>query len=167
MWWQEDSRRQRSLSIALLDIDGLGKLNEFASTRVADRICRALIGEVKSHVGGEPGLERVFRVCGHQFLLLYVDASHEAAMMGVERLRASVESSQFEYREKLFRMTARAGITAVLATDDVNSLLTRLQSLVVAAKEAGGNCTCTDQGKATVMVSSDETQQSPHTVKVE
>ena len=66
--------------MGLLDIDGLGKLNEFASTRVVDRICRSLIGVVKQQVSSEAGLERVFRVCGHQFLLLYVDVSHEAAM---------------------------------------------------------------------------------------
>ena len=87
-WWQEDRRRQRSLSVALLDIDGFGKLNEFASTRVADRIFRAMVGAVKHQVGIEPGFERVFRVGGHRLLLLYADVSHETAMTGVERLRA-------------------------------------------------------------------------------
>jgi hypothetical protein len=85
----------------------------------------------------------------------------------VERVRAVIESSQFEYREKRFRTTVRAGVTATLATDDVNSLLTRLNSLVAAAKEAGGNCTCTDQGETVVLVPSDETQRSSHTVTVE
>lgn len=166
-WWQEDSRRQRALSVALLDIDNLGKLNEFASTRVADRICRALVGVVKHQVGNEPGLERVFRVCGHQFLLLYTDASHDAATTGVERVRAAIEASQFEFREKQYRATVRAGVTAAQATDDVSSLLTRLQSLVAAAKEAGGNCACTDHGNTVVMVPSDESHRAPHAVMVE
>lgn len=166
-WWQEDSRRQRSLSVALLDVDNLGKLNEFASTRVADRICRALVGVVKHQVGNEPGLERVFRVCGHRFLLLYADSSHDAATGGVERVRAAIEASQFEYREKQYRTTVRAGVTAALPTDDVSSLLARLQSLVAAAKEAGGNCACTDDGNTVVMVPSDESHRAPHTVMVE
>ena len=166
-WWQEDRRRQRSLSVALLDIDGFGKLNEFASTRVADRIFRAMVGVVKHQVGIEPGFERVFRVGGHRLLLLYADVSHETAMTGVERLRAVVESAQFEYREKQYRATIRAGVTATLAKDDVNSLLSRLNSLVAAAKEAGGNCTCTAQGDTVVLVPSDETHRSSHTVTVE
>lgn len=166
-WWQEDSRRQRSLSVALLDVDNLGKLNEFASTRVADRLCRALVGVVKHQVGNEPGFERLFRVCGHQFLLLYADTSHDAATTGVERVRAAIEASQFEFREKQYRLTVRAGVTAARPTDDLSSLLTRLQSLVVAAQEAGGNCACTDQGNTVVMVSSDESPRPPHTVMVE
>ena len=166
-WWQDDSRRQRALSVALLDVDNLGKLNEFASTRVADRICRALVGVIRHQVGKEPGFERVFRVGGHRFLLLYADSSHDAATTGVERVRAAVEASQFEYREKQYRATIRAGVTAALATDEVSSLLTRLQSLVAAAKEAGGNCACTDHGNTVVMVPSDESHRAPHTVMVE
>jgi diguanylate cyclase (GGDEF)-like protein len=166
-WWHDDSRRQRTLSVALLDVDNLGKLNEFASTRVADRIGRALVGVIRHQVGNEPGFERVFRVGGHRFLLLYADTSHDAATTGVERVRAAIEASQFEYREKQYRATIRAGVTAALATDEVSSLLKRLESLVAAAKEAGGNCACTDHGNTVVMVPSDESHRAPHTVMVE
>lgn len=166
-WWRDDSRRQRLLSAGLLDIDGLGKLNEFASTRVADRICRALVGVIKHQIGNEPGFDRVLRVCGHQFLLLYADTAHPAAAAGVERIRVAVEAARFMYREKQYRATVRAGVTAVGPSDDVNTLLERLHSLVKAAKEAGGNCSCRDQQNTVVAIPKVESHRQPHTVMVE
>ena len=78
-WWRDDPERQRLMSVALIDFDRLGKTNEFASTRVADRIIQALAHLLKQQVSRDSGFDRVFRYNGHQFLLFFGDIGHGTA----------------------------------------------------------------------------------------
>ena len=49
-------RTPAALSVALIDFDRLGKTNEFASTRVADRILQALAHLLKQQVSRDSGI---------------------------------------------------------------------------------------------------------------
>ncbi|MHB8969034.1 MAG: GGDEF domain-containing protein [Pirellulaceae bacterium] len=166
-WRREDDRRQRLLSVALIDIDCFGKTNEFASTRVADRIFLALAGLLKQLVSRDSGFERVFRLDGHQFLLFYGDASCDAAVGNVERVRQAIDVTRFEHKEKQYLLKVRVGVTAVRPDEGIEELLQRLQELVAAAKSAGGNRTCTDHGKQLDLVPPPALGLQPRTVTVE
>jgi diguanylate cyclase len=166
-WWREDDRRQRLLSVALVDIDRFGKTNEFASTRVADRLFGALAGLIKQLVSRDSGFERVFRLDGHQFLLFFGDASRDAAIGNVERVRQTIDATRFEYKERQYILTVRAGVTAVRSDDTTEGIFDRLQALVAAAKSAGGNRTCTDNGEDLDVVPPQESSQQLRTITVE
>ncbi|MHB8955756.1 MAG: GGDEF domain-containing protein [Pirellulaceae bacterium] len=167
-WWQEDNRRQRLLSVALVDVDRFGKTNEFASTRVADHVFQALAGLLKQLVSRDSGFERVFRLNGHQFLLFFGDASREAAVGNVERIRQAVETTRFEHKDKQYLLTVRAGVTAVRPEEGTDELLARLEELVTAAKSAGGNRICTDGRKTLDIVPPHEpSHQQLRTIKIE
>jgi diguanylate cyclase (GGDEF)-like protein len=166
-WWREDDRRQRLLSVAVIDVDRFGKTNEFASTRVADHIFQALAGLLKQLASRDSGFERVFRLDGHQFLLFFGDASREAAVGNVERIRQAIDVTRFEHKEKQYLLTVRVGVTAVRPKEGTKEVLHRLQELVAAAKSAGGNRTCTDNGKKLDVVPPHELRLQPRTITVE
>ena len=166
-WWLDDDRHQRLLSVALIDIDRCGKLNEFASTRVADHILQGLAGLLKQLASRDSGFERVFRWSGHQFLLFFGDASCEAAVGNVERIRQAIEATRFDYQEKQYVLTVRAGVTDVRPDEGTAGLLGRLQELAAAARQAGGNRTGTDLGNKVDVVLPCEPAQPPRTIKVE
>jgi len=166
-WWLDDDRHQRLLSVALIDIDRCGKTNEFASTRVADHILQALAGLLKQLASRDSGFERVFRLRGHQFLLFFGDVSCEAAGGNVERIRQAIEATRFDYKDKQYLLTVRAGVTDVRPDEGTAGLLDRLQELAAAAKKAGGNRTYTDLGNKVDMVMPPEPAQPPRTITVE
>ena len=166
-WWREDDRRQRLLSVALIDVDRFGKTNEFASTRVADRIFQALAGLLKQLVSRDSGFEHVFRLDGHQFLLFFGDASCDAAVGNVEHVRQAIDVTRFEHKEKQYLLKVRVGVTAVRPEEGTAELLQRLQELVAAAKSAGGNRTCKDNGQQSDVVPPHELELQPRTITVE
>jgi diguanylate cyclase (GGDEF)-like protein len=95
-WWREDPARERLASVALIDCERLGKLNVSAGTRAADRIIQALAELVAHQLRGDHGLERAFRVNGHQFLLFFGDTERDSATATVERIRQAVAATLFE-----------------------------------------------------------------------
>ncbi len=166
-WWREDPERQRLMCIALVDCERLGKTNEFASTRVADRILQALADVLKHQVSRDSGFERVFRHNGHQFLLFFGDAGHSSVTGTVERIRQTVAATLFEYRGKQYSLTVSAGVTALRPEDDMHQLLSRAGLLVTQAKADGGNRTCTDNGPHVGVVPAAKQDVPPRTVKIE
>jgi diguanylate cyclase (GGDEF)-like protein len=166
-WWRDDPERQRLMSAALIDFDRLGKTNEFASTRVADRIIQALAHLLKQQVSRDGGLDRVFRFNGHQFLLFFGDAGDSTAAATVERIRELVAATLFEYQGKQYSLTVRAGVTAMRLEDGTEQLLQRLAELVACAKCDGGNSTCKDNGPQVDVVPPPKQGHPPRTVKIE
>lgn len=166
-WWREDAERQRHMSLALFDVERLGRTNEFASTRVADRILQALAQLFKHQVSRDSGFDRVFRYNGHQFLVFFGDVGHSTATATVEHIRQAVEATLFEYKGKQYSLTVRAGVTAVRAEDAAEQLWQRLAGLVAFAKLDGGNRTCTDDGSTTNVVPPPKKAPAQRTVTIE
>jgi len=166
-WWREDPERQRLMSIALVDCERLGKTNEFASTRVADRILQALADVLKHQVSRDSGFERVLRYNGHQFLLFFEDVGLSSATDTVERVRQVVAATLFEHRGKQYSLTVSAGVTALRPEDDIHQLLSRASLLVTQAKADGGNRTCIDDGPNVEVVPVAKQDVAPRTFKIE
>jgi diguanylate cyclase (GGDEF)-like protein len=166
-WWREDPDRQRHLSLALVDFERLGKTNEFASTRVGDQILRALAQLFKQQASRDSGFERVFRYNGHQILVFFGDVGHSAAMATTDHIRQTVETTLFEYKGKQYSLTVRAGVSAARPEDDSPQLLQRLADLAAAAKQDGGNRTCTDEKSKIIVVQAAKKAPTPRTVTIE
>ncbi len=166
-WWREDPDHQRCLSLALVDVERLGRTNEFASTRVVDRLLQALANLLSHQVSRDSGYDRVFRYNGHQFLLFFGDAGYSAAAATVERIRQAVEATLFEFKGKQYALTVRAGVTAVRPGDDSEQLWQRLADLVARAKQEGGNRTRTDDGSAAAVAPPDKGAGTTRTVMIE
>jgi len=166
-WWEVDPQRKRPMSVALLDVESLGLTNEFASTRVADRILHALADQMKQQISRASTFDRVFRHNGHQFLVFFGDFAHDVAVSTVERIRQTVESTLFAYKGKQYSMTVRGGVTAVRPDDNSCTLLDRLATLAAHAKCEGGNHTCTDEGTEIVVVPAEQKSITHKTVTLE
>ena len=81
------------------------------------------------------------RVGESQFLLILPNVALKDAMIGLERLRVQVESRTFTEAE--LRLTISGGITEYTG-ESSETLIERCKSLMLNAREAGGNRFCLD-----------------------
>jgi len=85
----------------------------------------------------------VARFGGEEFAVLLIDTSLSAASFVAERLRSSVEASEFQVRKARIRVTASFGLAC---TENVGSelspetLIHAADRALFASKDAGRNC---------------------------
>ncbi len=137
-WWGEDVARKRQVSVALVDIDRFGELNNRLSTRVGDRLLHTMSRYLEQLTANDNGLNRVFRYGGQSFFLFFGDTGPRSAVTNMERIRQTIEAAKFEYKGGQHSLTIRAGLTDVRRDDQTLTLFARLEELVANARRAGG-----------------------------
>ena len=151
-WWRDDAERLRALSVALLDVDRFGGVVVKAGTRAGDKILAALGRYLEQLALSDSGLARVYRFSGQQYLVFLADTGPRTAGSNVDRMRQAVEATTFQSQAGNYTLTLRAGIVEVGPDEDTQAVFTRLSNLVDAAKRAGRNRTCVDEGKGASIV---------------
>ena len=155
-WWREDPERHRLLSVALIDLDRFGALNHQLSTRVGDRVLRAVANYIQQLVTGERGLERVIRLESDQLFVFFGDSGPRTATGQIEKVRQTIQETRLDYSGVQYSLTIRAGITNVWADDDLESLLERLQKVTESTRHAGRNCTALCDASGTGIVQAEK-----------
>jgi len=134
--WQ-DGDQQLPSAAALLDIDGLGKLNRLHGALVGDTILYQIARHLRTNVDAA---SLVGRTAGGNFLVVMPGCDRVAVCKMAETLRQSIEQIGFKQGEETLRVTVSAGVTELRPeqTDRV-SMLTRLAAALKKAKQAGHN----------------------------
>ncbi len=128
-------RRQRSLSVLLLDIDFFKKVND-----------------TYGHGGGDEALKRFVEGCGtalrpndllgrfggEEFVVLLPETNPYVAVSIAERLRTAVEALTITHDGTSFRITVSCGVAAV-AADGLDGALSRADIALYEAKQKGRN----------------------------
>lgn len=128
-------RRQRSVSVLLLDIDHFKSVND-----------------TRGHAGGDEALKRLVECCapvlrpgdllgrfgGEEFAVLLPETNPYAAVAIAERLRGTIASTAVEHDGASFHITASIGVSAV-GPDGLDAALSRADEALYAAKRAGRN----------------------------
>lgn len=128
-------RRQRSLSVLLLDIDHFKAVND-----------------TRGHAGGDEALKGLVTCCGttlrpndvlgrfggEEFAVLLPETNPYSAVGIADRLRQAIEAMTVEHAGEAFRITASIGVAAV-AADGLDAALRRADDALYAAKHAGRN----------------------------
>lgn len=143
-WWKDDVSRHRLVSIGLMDIDGFSKVNHRFSTRVGDYFVKAVTSVVKGGIRKERGFDRIFRIDGQRWLLFLGDTGPKNAAIAVERIRQTVAATQFQYGDEQAEITVSAALIEVKKTDDLASVIERLNQTMRHAKKDGRNRTFLD-----------------------
>ncbi|SMH62450.1 GGDEF domain-containing protein [Azospirillum agricola] len=132
-------RRQRSLSVMLLDIDHFKRVND-----------------TRGHAGGDAALKRLVECCGatlrpgdllgrfggEEFAVLLPETNPYVAVGIADRLRAAVEAMVIPHDGEDFRITVSIGVAAVGADGPDNGLdmaLRRADDALYRAKDGGRN----------------------------
>jgi diguanylate cyclase len=151
-WWQADPRRERPLSVAIIDIDRFVRVNERLGTRAGDRTLVAfgrLLGDL---IRKDRGYDRVARLGGQSFLMFYGDTTPRNALSAVERLRQTIEATSWDDQAAEFELSISCGVVDVRPDDTLSQLLRRLDDTLLHAKRAGRNRAAIDEGQGPTTV---------------
>ncbi len=145
-WWRDDVGRQRTVSVAFIDVDRFAKINEVHGTDVGDSLLAGFGPLLDELIRKDRGMNFVARLAGQTFMLFFGDTGPRAAMSGAERVRQTLEATTFTLGDVELNISASIGVTEVLKSDDTKTLFTRCKKTVREAQKAGRNRTYIDEG---------------------
>lgn len=126
------SRSSDVFSVAILDIDHFKPINDNHGHGVGDQVLQQLAKLLASQLRGR---DIAARIGGEEFALLMPETSLDDAFNALERLRLAIE----KYRWQPVPITASLGVTGYLPGDTSESLMTRADVALYAAKHHGRN----------------------------
>ncbi|RCS41402.1 GGDEF domain-containing protein [Bremerella cremea] len=165
-WWRDDIRRERALSIGLIDVDGFRKINERLSTEVGDEVIAALGGFIGDIMRSDRGFEFPMRLEGQRFILFFGDVGPRGATSSIERIRQSIQATSFQYDGEEIDLLASAGVAEVKPDDTVAKLMTRVTTALRTAKKNGRNRTFIDEGHGPQAIDPPEYPVRPRVIRI-
>ncbi len=137
---EEFSRSQRfeqPLSIAMIDLDHFKQVNDSHGHAAGDAVLcavgRLLVRELRTY-------DRIGRLGGEEFAVLFPHASISAAEQACARLKVALSLEDVPWEDKFIRVSASFGVTEVTAYDvSGEAALRRADNLLYKAKEGGRN----------------------------
>ncbi|MFW5681389.1 MAG: diguanylate cyclase [Phycisphaeraceae bacterium] len=132
----EKQRHGIPFALALVDIDHFKAFNDEHGHQLGDRVLRAVAHTLK---GGCRAYDFVSRWGGEEFAILLgnVDARNAATVMN--RCRKLVTEAEVTHEGKLYGVQVSVGVTGATESDDSDSLYTRADTALYAAKRGGRN----------------------------
>jgi len=118
---------------AMLDLDGLGAINNRNSHADGDATLRAVAVAVR---GTLPPTDSVIRYGGDEFVLLMPDDDLTSAKAKVERVVTTIAALP---ADRGFGITVSAGVVDIRPGESADSILVRADDAMTQAKETGGN----------------------------
>jgi diguanylate cyclase (GGDEF)-like protein len=149
-WWREDPERTRLLSAGLIDVDRFSRVNERLGTRGGDRAISALARLFLELIHKDRDFDRLARLGGQTFLVVFGDAGPHNALASMERVRQTVEAATFDDQGAALEMTVSCGVVEVGRREGVLDVLRRAGQTLTFAKKAGRNRCAIDEGAGPV-----------------
>jgi diguanylate cyclase (GGDEF)-like protein len=138
---REMSRARRAnqpLSIILLDVDHLRRLNEDFGHQAGDEVLHRVSDIIGTVLRKE---DMLVRFTGEQFLVMLPDISGPGAVVVAGRIRRSVADAPIEAAGHMLQVTVSLGVAARLdeGPESVDGLVARAESALALAKQRGRN----------------------------
>jgi diguanylate cyclase (GGDEF)-like protein len=134
-------------SVALLDVDHFKKFNDEHGHAVGDKVLE-VVGEVLRRT--QRGTDHVARYGGEEFVVLLQKIPGHQARSVVDRHRGRVGKASLRVDGKDLSITVSAGVAEIQPGELVADVLERADAALYAAKSAGRNQTCLDDGTKVV-----------------
>ena len=130
-------RYDSCITLMILDIDGLQKINEICSHTFGDEILKAFANILKDSIRDSDVLARY---SGEEFFLLLPMTSLDAAEILGDRLLEKTRNLELKYDKKSVNLTTSIGISSLdNPQDNLDSLLHKAYEALKRAKENGKN----------------------------
>jgi diguanylate cyclase (GGDEF)-like protein len=138
---REMSRARRAnqpLSIIMLDIDHLRRLNDDYGQRAGDEVLQRFADLVRTALRKE---DMLVRFAGEEFLVMLPEVSGPGAVVVAGRIRRAVADAPIEAAGHLLQVTVSLGVAARLdeGPESVDGLVARAESALQLAKQRGRN----------------------------
>ncbi len=131
-------RYHHPFSLMLLDLDYFKEVNDRYGHAAGDNI---LIDIVKVISGLLRDTDSLYRIGGEEFVVLAPDTGIDGAMQLAERIRSTIEYTDFSPVEAL---TISIGVSAMVKGSDLDALLKRADEALYRAKNEGRNRSITE-----------------------
>ncbi len=143
-WMEGGDEHLGTLSVAAIDIDGFGRVNEEFGHAVGNQLLHALGKLLIAETGNRA---RLARYSGARFVLMFPDSNLRATTNAVERLRQIIELACFGYKNSEIRITVSCGVAEAVNEDTPDSVMARAEATLMEAKRYGRNRTFIHEGK--------------------
>jgi diguanylate cyclase (GGDEF)-like protein len=133
----ELNRSQRfghTFGMVVLDIDHFKNINDSYGHQVGDEILAGMAQMIKEHLRST---DKAVRWGGEEFIIIYLETSHDELIKLAEELRQKIEEHRFK---TVGNVTASFGVTLYQKRDSVASIIRRADKALYMAKESGRNC---------------------------
>src|SRR5882762_305369 len=127
-----------SFWVALADLDHFKAVNDTYGHDAGDTVLKVFSEILKSNSRES---DICGRIGGEEFLLVLTHATKENAKLVIDRVRAQLETTQFNSDGKIFKVTASFGLAGFVGTSapDFNRLVAQADAALYSAKRQGRN----------------------------
>lgn len=131
--WQ---RYKHPLTMVVCDVDHFKKINDTYGHKAGDRALMAIVKTIQFHLRETDFLARVG---GEEFVVLLTETTQSDAEKVAEKLRKSVELSEFVYQGQPVPVTISGGFAQFQPGDTVDEVYQRADKALYRAKRSGRN----------------------------
>lgn len=131
-------RRSAPVSVVIVDIDGLRKINEDLGRDVGDAVLAHAARYITINI--QPGVDLSARLSGAELALLLPEADFAWSSAFAERLRGALANRPLHFGEQLLNISASFGVASIIPGDaNLDTLIARARSALWTAKDNGRN----------------------------
>ncbi|MGA1862633.1 diguanylate cyclase [Deferribacter thermophilus] len=134
--FEKFKRYNQALSVIMLDIDDFKKVNDNFGHQVGDNVLRYISTVIKNNIRK---VDIPFRYGGEEFLVILPHTNLDQALVVANRICKELNETLFKIKGLSLKITASIGVTEARDSDTVESLIKRVDDLLLKAKKEGKN----------------------------
>ncbi len=130
-------RNNKSFCVVMCDIDKFKDFNDKNGHDCGDYVLKQL-AKVMLNILRKQDI--VSRWGGEEFLILLPETSLAGSSIAAEKLRKSIESTEFHYKEEKFNVTITCGLSVYNENIGIKNCVKEADMALYEGKEKGRNC---------------------------
>ncbi|AKP45624.1 GGDEF domain-containing protein [Bacillus smithii] len=128
--------KEQSMTLILFDIDYFKAINDTFGHNAGDMVLKKVCRVVKEIIRES---DIFVRTGGEEFLIFLQDCSLEQGIKLAERIRKTVEETDFVYKDKRIYVTISVGVSKYSKEKDLKEFTEKADQALYQAKETGRN----------------------------
>lgn len=129
-------RYQHPLSLAICDLDHFKNINDTFGHQAGDRVLKVISKTIAARLRE---VDFFGRYGGEEFIVIMPNTHAEEAFKTLEKIRAAISSTAFNYKNEPLKITLSMGVTEFAVGDSIDDVVTRADKALYQAKAAGRN----------------------------
>lgn len=134
--WQRWQRYNHPLTLAVCDLDHFKKINDNFGHQAGDRVLKVISRSIAKRLRE---VDFFGRYGGEEFVVIMPETSLDKAVAVLEKIRAAIANTAFNYKDEPLAITLSMGITEFKPGDTTESVFARADRALYKAKAAGRN----------------------------